>query len=77
MSEVRAPSAAASGPRLLDSGGKAALIRRLEGFLPLLEQTGRKVGVGVAAGADEACIGGCEATDAGPSGKLPPAATGT
>ncbi|MDR3154480.1 MAG: Eco57I restriction-modification methylase domain-containing protein [Deltaproteobacteria bacterium] len=74
VSEVRG-AFRGNEPWLLDSGGKAALIRRLEGFFPLLEQTGCRVGIGVATGADKAFIGDYETMDVEPSRKLPLATT--
>lgn len=62
-------------PWLLESADQMALIRRLEGAFPLLEETGCKVGIGVATGADKAFIGDFEALDAEPDRKLPLATT--
>ena len=50
-------------PWLLESSDQMALIRRLERSFPLLEDTGCKVGIGVATGADKAFIGDFEALD--------------
>ena len=58
-------------PWLLESSDQMALIRRLEGAFPLLEETGCKVGIGVATGADKAFIGDFEALDIEPDRKLP------
>ncbi|NYT79800.1 Eco57I restriction-modification methylase domain-containing protein [Alcaligenaceae bacterium] len=60
-----------SEPWLLESFDQMALIRRLEGTFPLLEQAGCKVGIGVATGADKAFIGDFEALDVEPDRKLP------
>ena len=48
-----------------------ALIRRLEGRFPTLEEVGCKVGIGVATGADKAFIGDFAALDVEPDRKLP------
>lgn len=58
-------------PWLLESSDQMALIRRLEGAFPLLEEVGCKVGIGVATGADKAFIGDFEALDVEPDRKLP------
>lgn len=58
-------------PWLLESSDQMALIRRLEGAFPLLEETGCKVGIGVATGADKAFIGDFESLDVEPDRKLP------
>lgn len=60
-----------SEPWLLESSDQMALIRRLEGAFPLLEDAGCKVGIGVATGADKAFIGDYETLDVEPSRKLP------
>ncbi|MGC6900435.1 Eco57I restriction-modification methylase domain-containing protein [Pseudomonas aeruginosa] len=60
-----------SEPWLLESADQMALIRRLEGAFPLLEEAGCKVGIGVATGADKAFIGDFEALDVEPDRKLP------
>ena len=57
-------------PWLLASSDQMALIRRLEGEFPLLEEAGCKVGIGVATGADKAFIGDFEALDVEPDRKL-------
>ena len=58
-SAVQVIDGVASGaePWILDSSDQLAVIRRLEAALPLLEETGCKVGIGVATGADKAFIG--------------------
>jgi len=58
-------------PWLLDSSDQMALIRRLEGCFPVLEEVGCRVGIGVATGADKAFIGDFEALDVEPDRKLP------
>lgn len=58
-------------PWLLESSDQTALIRRLEGAFPLLEEAGCKVGIGVATGADKAFIGDFESLDVEPDRKLP------
>lgn len=58
-------------PWLLESSDQMALIRRLEGAFPLLEEAGCKVGIGVATGADKVFIGDFEALDVEPDRKLP------
>jgi len=60
-----------SEPWLLESSDQMALIRRLEGSFPLLEEVGCKVGIGVATGADKAFIGDFEALDVEPDRKMP------
>lgn len=62
-------------PWLLESSDQMALIRRLEQQLPSLEETGCKVGIGVATGADKAFIGDFEALDVESDRKLPLATT--
>jgi len=58
-------------PWLLESSDQMALIRRLEGRFPTLEEVGCKIGIGVATGADKAFIGDFEALDVEPDRKLP------
>jgi hypothetical protein len=60
-----------SEPWLLASSDQMALIRRLEQQFPCLEETGCKVGIGVATGADNAFIGAYDALDVEPDRKLP------
>lgn len=57
-------------PWLLESSDQMALIRRLEGAFPTLEEVGCKVGIGVATGADKAFIGDFNALDVEPDRKL-------
>lgn len=58
-------------PWLLESADQMALIRRLEGCFPTLEDVGCKVGIGVATGADKAFIGDFDALDVEPDRKVP------
>ena len=58
-------------PWLLESSAQIALIRRLEKQFPKLEETGCKVGIGVATGADQAFIDDYKTLDVEPSRKLP------
>ncbi|MDP1527546.1 MAG: TaqI-like C-terminal specificity domain-containing protein [Rhodocyclaceae bacterium] len=58
-------------PWLLESADQMALIRRLEGAFPALEDVGCKVGIGVATGADQAFIGDFDALDVESDRKLP------
>ncbi|MEY4593173.1 MAG: hypothetical protein RIR18_2068, partial [Pseudomonadota bacterium] len=58
-------------PWLLESSDQMALIRRLEAEFPILEDTGCKVGIGVATGADKAFIGHLESLDVEPDRKVP------
>lgn len=58
-------------PWLLEAPDQMALIRRLEREFPLLEETGCKVGIGVATGADLAFIGDFDGLDVEPDRKLP------
>ena len=60
-----------SEPWLLGSSDQMALIRRLEQQFPSLEETGCKVGIGVATGADRAFIGNFDSLDVEPDRKLP------
>lgn len=64
-----------SDPWILSSSGKRALLRRLEGQFPTLEESGCKVGIGVATGADKAFIGPMDELNVEPSRKLPLATT--
>lgn len=58
-------------PWLLETSGQTALIRRLERQFPSLEETGCKVGIGVATGADSEFIGNFATLDIEPERKLP------
>ena len=64
-----------SDPWLMESSDRMLLIRRIEKQFPTLEQTGCKVGIGVATGADKAFIGDFESLDVEPDRKLPLVAT--
>ena len=64
-----------SEPWLLESLDHISLVRRIEGQFPALEQSGCKVGIGVATGADKAFIGDFDALDVEPDRKLPLVAT--
>lgn len=64
-----------SEPWLLESSDQMALIRRIEHEFPLLEETGCKVGIGVATGADKAFIGEYDSLDVESDRKLPLATT--
>ena len=59
-----------SEPWLLESSDQMAIIRRLEQQFLTLEETGCKVGIGVATGADKAYIGNFEALDVEPDRKI-------
>lgn len=58
-------------PWMIDNFEELALVRRLEGELPTLEEAGCKVGIGVATGADQAFIGLMHDLDVEPERKLP------
>lgn len=58
-------------PWILNSFDQLALVRRLEERFPTLEETGCKVGIGVATGADKVFIGPLDALDVEPDRKLP------
>lgn len=62
---------AGAEPWLLESSDQTAIVRRLEESLPSLEQTGCKVGIGVATGADKAFIGDYDQLDVEPDRKVP------
>jgi hypothetical protein len=63
--------AAGESPWLIESSDQLALLSRLEKQFPLLEETGCKVGIGVATGADKIFIGDYAALDVEPECKLP------
>lgn len=77
ISPVREIQCVTSGnqPWILDSSAELALVRRLEGALPTLEEAACKVGIGVATGADKAFIGRFDDMDVEPDRKLPLAMT--
>lgn len=58
-------------PWILDSTDQMDLLRRLEREFPVLEETGCKVGIGVATGADKAFIGPYDELDVEADRKLP------
>ena len=58
-------------PWILESNDRVALLRRIEREYPTLEETGCKVGIGVATGADKAFIGRYDALDVEADRKLP------
>jgi hypothetical protein len=60
-----------SEPWLFESSRQMGIIRHLERLFPSLEQTGCKVGIGVATGADKAFIGDYESLDVEEDRKLP------
>jgi hypothetical protein len=62
-------------PWLLDAGPEMAIVRRLEKSFPTLEESGCKIGIGVATGADRVFVGNYETLDVEESRKLPLAMT--
>lgn len=62
---------AGSAPLLLDDIPRLALLRRIEREFPTLEQTGCKVGIGVATGCDRVFIGTLDALPVESDRKLP------
>lgn len=58
-------------PWVLGSSDELALVRRLEARFPVIEDTGCKIGIGVATGADKAFIGDFDSLDVEESRKLP------
>lgn len=58
-------------PWILDSFDVLAVVRRLEGAFPTLEEAGCSVGIGVATGADRVFVGPCHALPVEPDRKLP------
>lgn len=60
-----------SEPWILESSTRTDLVRRLEQAFPSLEETGCKVGIGVATGADKAFIAKFSDLDVEPDRKLP------
>ncbi|MCH9663835.1 MAG: Eco57I restriction-modification methylase domain-containing protein [Gammaproteobacteria bacterium] len=61
----------AAEPWILDASNRLAVLRRLENSFPQLEETGCKVGIGVATGADKAFIGQMAELDVETDRKLP------
>ena len=62
-------------PWMLDAPDQLTVVRRLETDYPTLEETGCKVGIGVATGADQVFIGPFDQLDVEPDRKLPLAMT--
>jgi len=62
-------------PWMLEAPDQLSLVRRLEAAYPTLEETGCKVGIGVATGADQVFIGQFDELDVEPDRKLPIAMT--
>ena len=62
--------AAGSEPWILESCEELALVRRLEQNFPVIEETGCRVGIGVATGADRVFIGQYDELDLEPDRKL-------
>lgn len=58
-------------PWMLEAPDQLSLVRRLEADYPTLEETGCKVGIGVATGADQVFIGPFNELDVEPDRKLP------
>lgn len=72
-SEVRELRSVAIGdnPWLLEAADQLSLVRRLEQDFPAIEETGCKIGIGVATGADQAFIGPYEELDVEDDRKQP------
>ena len=60
-----------SDPWLLDSPKVVSVLRKIEARFPILEQTGCKVGIGVATGADKVFVGDFDDLDVEDEHKLP------
>lgn len=58
-------------PWILESFDQLAVVRRLEGDFPTLEEVGCKVGIGVATGADKVFVAPFDSLDVEPDRKLP------
>lgn len=72
VSKVRIADVALDGdPWIFELSEQLAIMRRLEAKFPVLEDTGCKVGIGVATGADKAFIGPFDELDVEPDRKLP------
>jgi hypothetical protein len=71
MVQEMADVATGAQPWILESHDQIALVRRLERDFPAIEDTGCKIGIGVATGADKAFIGPFEELDVEPDRKLP------
>ncbi|MBI3259660.1 MAG: Eco57I restriction-modification methylase domain-containing protein [Ignavibacteriae bacterium] len=65
-----------SEPWVFGSADSLTLVRRLEDQFPLLEETGCKIGIGVATGADDVYIASMEELDIEDSRKIPLVMTG-
>lgn len=63
--------ATGADPWILESSDQLAIMRRLETTFPVLEDSGCKVGIGVATGADKAFIGPFDELDVESDRKLP------
>ena len=63
-------------PWLLDAPDQLTVVRRIEADFPALEETGCKVGIGVATGADQVFIGPFDQLDVELDRKIPLAMTG-
>jgi hypothetical protein len=70
VSEV-ARAAVGDAPWMLAAADQLGLMRRLEADYPTLEETGCKVGIGVATGADQVFIGPFDELDVEPDRKIP------
>jgi hypothetical protein len=70
-----ARAADGSEPWMLSAPDQLGLVRRLEAEYPTLEETGCKVGIGVATGADQVFIAPFDELDVEPDRKLPIAMT--
>lgn len=73
--EVKMATVTDGSPWALDGSESLGLVRRLEADYPTLEETGCKVGIGVATGADNVFIAPFEELDVEPDRKLPLAMT--
>jgi hypothetical protein len=60
-----------SQPWILESFDQLSLLRRLEERLPVIEEVGCKIGIGVATGADKVFIGECDTLDVDADRKIP------
>lgn len=69
--KVKMATVTDGSPWVLDDSESLKLIRRLESDYPKLEETGCKVGIGVATGADRVFIAPFEELDVEPDRKLP------
>jgi len=66
---------AGSEPWIFEADDQISFVRRIEQLFPTLEESGCKVSIGVATGADKAFIGNFDALDVEPDRKLPLATT--